>query len=78
MVHGVQKSQTQLLDQQHIYTYLYMFYIYLYTHMGFPGSSASKESTCKARDPSSIPGLGRSPGAGTSYPFQYAWVSLVA
>ena len=25
-------------------------------------SSAGKESTCNARDPSSIPGLGRSPG----------------
>ena len=27
--------------------------------MGFPGSSASKESACNARDPSSIPGSGR-------------------
>ena len=28
--------------------------------MGFPGSSAGKESICNARDPSSSPGLGRS------------------
>ena len=26
--------------------------------LGFPGSSAGKESTCNAGDPSSIPGLG--------------------
>ena len=29
---------------------------------GFPGSSAGKESTCNAGDPSSIPGSERSPG----------------
>ena len=29
--------------------------------MGFPGSSAGKESPCNAGDPSSIPGLRRSP-----------------
>ena len=29
---------------------------------GFPGSSAGKESACKAGDPSLIPGSGRSPG----------------
>ena len=27
--------------------------------LGFPGSSAGKESTCNAGDPDSIPGLGR-------------------
>ena len=32
--------------------------------MGFPGSSAGKESTCNARDPGSVPELGRSPGEG--------------
>ena len=30
--------------------------------LGFPGISAGKESACNAGDPSSIPGLGRSPG----------------
>ena len=29
-------------------------------YLGFPGSSAGEESTCKTGDPSSIPGLGRS------------------
>ena len=57
-------------------------YIHIYMHMGFPGSflgsSADKESACNAGDPSSIPGLGRSPGEGIGYPLQYSWVSLVA
>ena len=30
----------------------------------FPGGSDSKASTCSVGDPSSIPGLGRSPGEG--------------
>ena len=46
--------------------------------MGFPGSSAGKESACNAGDPRSIPGSGRSPGEGIGYPFQYSWASLVA
>ena len=29
---------------------------------GFPDSSVGKESSCNARDPSSIPGMGRSAG----------------
>ena len=35
---------------------------------GFPGSSASKESTCYAGESSLIPGLGRSLGEGIGYP----------
>ena len=35
---------------------------------GFPGSSAGKESTCNAGDPSSIPRSGRSPGERIGYP----------
>ena len=38
---------------------------------GFPSSSDGKESACNARDLGLIPGLGRSPGEGNSYPFQY-------
>ena len=34
----------------------------------YPGSSDGKESACKAEDPGSIPGLGRSPGEGNGYP----------
>ena len=40
--------------------------------MGFPGSSAGKESMCNARDPGLIPGSGRSPGERNEYPFQYS------
>ena len=40
--------------------------------MGFPGSSAGKESACNAGDPGLIPGLGRSPGEGKGYPLQYS------
>ena len=41
-------------------------------HLAFPGGSAAKESTCNAGDLDSIPGLGRSPGAGKGYPLQYS------
>jgi len=34
--------------------------------------SAGKESTCKAGDLGSIPGLGRSRGEGNGYPLQYS------
>ena len=47
-------------------------------YRGFPGSSAGKVSACNARDPSSIPGSGRSSGEGLGYPLQYSWASLVA
>ena len=39
---------------------------------GFPDSSAGNESACDAGDPVSIPGLGRSPGEGNSYPLWYS------
>ena len=40
--------------------------------MGFSGGLAGKESTCNARDPGSIPGLGRSPREGNGNPLQYS------
>ena len=36
------------------------------------GGSDGKESTCNAGDLGSIPGWGRSPGEGNSYPLQYS------
>ena len=36
--------------------------------MGFPGSSACKESACNIGDLNSIPGLGSSPREGIGYP----------
>ena len=38
---------------------------------GFPNSSAGKETACNVGDLGLIPGLGRSPGEGKSYPLQY-------
>ena len=40
--------------------------------LGFPVSSVGKESACNAGDLDLIPGLGRSPGEGKSYPLQYS------
>ena len=40
--------------------------------MGFPGDSDGTESTCNAGDLGSIPGLGRAPAEGNSYPLQYS------
>ena len=47
----------------------HIFIIYL---LGFPGGSAGKQSVCNAGDLGSIPGLGRFPGEGNSYPLQYS------
>ena len=54
------------------------YWYYLIIILGFPGSSAGKESACNAGDPGLIPGSGRSPGEGIGYPLQYSWASLVA
>ena len=45
--------------------------------MGFPASSADKESACNVRDTSSISRLESSPGEGIDYPLQYSWASLL-
>jgi len=58
-----------------VYIYIYM---YMYVYVGFPGSSAGKESTCNTGDPGLIPWPRRSPGEGIGYPLQYFWASLVA
>ena len=58
--------------------YVKILSIYISNFMGFPGSSAGKESACSAGDPSSIPGLGRSPGEGIGCPIQYSEASLAA
>ena len=41
---------------------------------GFSGGSDGKDTACNAGDPSSIPGLGRSPGEGNGNPFQYSYL----
>ena len=58
----------------HLPTCKHSFWLHVY----ISGSSAGKESTCNAGDPSSTPGSERSPGEGIGYPLQYSWASLVA
>ena len=40
--------------------------------MGFPEGSDDKDSSCSARDPGLIPGLGKCPGGGNGNPLQYS------
>ena len=40
--------------------------------MDFPVGSHGKEFACNAGDPGSMPELGRFPGEGNGYPFQYS------
>ena len=47
-------------------------YIILYVHTGFPGGSDGEESACSVGDPSSSPGLGRSPREGNDNPLPYS------
>ena len=49
-----------------------LIYHRLFHSLGFRCGLAGKQSTCNAGDLGSIPGLGRSPGEGTGYPFQYS------
>ena len=41
-------------------------------YMCFSGGLAGKEYACNAGNLGAIPGLGRSPGEGKGYPFQYS------
>ena len=52
-----------------------MFKLYFYTQMGFPGGSVVKNGSMNAEDAGgmgSVPGLGRSSGAGNGQPLQYS------
>ena len=47
-------------------------YVYVQIISGLAGDSDGQEYACNARDPSSIPRLGRSRGEGTGNTFQYS------
>ena len=49
-----------------------MNWVHYLVKRGFPCGSAGKESACNAGDLGLIPGLGRSPGEGKSYPLHYS------
>ena len=84
-------SVTQSCPTLYLWYYLSGCCTYIYGWdypvMGFPSSSAGKESACNGEDLDLILGLGRSPGEGNGYPLQYsclenfmdrgAWKSIV-
>ena len=59
------RAASRVFSVSFLFSFIMMF-------LGFPGGSDGRESACKARDLSSIPGLGRSPGEGHSNPLQYS------
>ena len=59
-----------------IFLIWHLIFTYLISKLGFPDSSAGKESTCNAGDPGL--GVGKIPWEGIGYPLQYSWASLVA
>ena len=73
-----ESDMTLKLNNKNHWLKLKLFLYFFRFYKGFPGSSPSKESTCNAGDPGSIPGLGRYPGDGAGYPLQYSGASLVA
>ena len=55
-----------------------ILYIFLSCLQGFPGSSAGKESTCRAGDAGSVPVSADPLKKGqATYPLQYSWAFLV-
>ena len=50
-----------------------MTFVFLFVpSLGLRGGSAGKESICNVGDLGSIPGLGKTPGDGNSYPLQHS------
>jgi len=70
------KTTLSLKNHPSAFTILIELFISHIWHLsqlqGFPGGSDSEESVCNAGDPSSIPGLGKSPWKGNGYPHQYS------
>ena len=61
------------------FTYIHIHKLSIYSFgWSFPGSSAGKESVYKLGDPSSIPGLGRSPREGIGYTLVFLGFSGVS
>ena len=71
-VHRVTKSWTQL-KRRSTHTLLEFSSCQHYQYWAsLVAQLAGKGSICNVGDPSSIPGLGRSPGEGKGYPLQYS------
>ena len=61
-----------------IFIFILSFKVFNLFSQGFLDSSVGKESASNARDPSLIPGWGRSCGEEIGYPLQYSQASFVA
>ena len=75
LVSGVQQSDSATDTHTHTQTHHKYFsnafpLWVIRQSLGFPSSSAGKESTCKEGDPGLIPGSGRTPGERVGYPLQ--------
>ena len=74
---------TLKLNNKNHWLKLKLFLYFFRFYKGFPGSSPSKESTCNAGDPGSIPESGRSGGEGQAthssihgFPWQLKWYRI--
>ena len=56
----------------YFWLFILLFIKNIYMFMDFPGGSVGKESACNVGDLGPIPGFGRSPGKGNSYPLRYS------
>ena len=65
------KFETQKIIFKFISFVIFKYFSILSFAFNFGGSDG-KESACNAGDLNLIPGLGRSPGKGSSYPLQYS------
>ena len=74
---GTMKEETGFLTWQRVRKYILCTWGQVggWVFGGFPDSSVSKEPTCNTRDPSLIPGSGRSAEEEIGYPLQYSWPS---
>ena len=64
------------IPEKEIYVVLLYFFNGYLAFLGFPGSTAGKESVFKAGDLGSIPGLGRPPGGGLGNPLHYSFLGI--
>ena len=63
---------SHILETEKMNISLSFILIFLLHSKGFPGGSVHKEFACNAGVPSSITGLGRSPGERNGNPLQYS------
>ena len=63
-------DDSQRCDRGEIWGISFWFWYAFLWWLGFPCSSAGRESACSVGDLGSTPGLGRAPGGGKGYPLQ--------